>query len=58
MAFNQSEYLRRAEENVRAVERLLGKHISDNDQQAIGLMVYRQMRAEEKAGKEPQWKTK
>jgi hypothetical protein len=46
-----AEYERRARENVAACEKELGK-LPEKDEMAVGIMVYRQMRAEEQAKKE------
>jgi hypothetical protein len=43
-----AEYECRARENVAACEKELGK-LSEKDEMAVGIMVYRQMRAEERA---------
>ena len=46
----QEEYELRAKDNVAACEKISGEPMSENDQQTVGLMVYRQMQAERKLG--------
>ena len=45
---DRDEYDRRCNENVAACERIGGK-LSDKDLQTVGVMVYRQMKAENRA---------
>lgn len=40
------EYVRRAEENIAACERILRFPLTDDQQQAVGIMVWRQMKRE------------
>lgn len=44
---DQNEYLRRCRENKEAIERIQGGPMSVEDEQQLGLMVYRIMRAEQ-----------
>jgi hypothetical protein len=44
-------YEERAQANVDACERILKQQLSEDDKQAIGLMVYRQIIKERKLGK-------
>lgn len=44
-----NKYYRRCEENQKAIERLTGKPMPLDEQERLGIMIYRELRAEAQA---------